>query len=79
MAGSASRPPALDEGLPPLDPSDVERAYRRERARRHLRTARAHDSRSSDARFFVAVAVVVFVTILIALGALREVHQLFGI
>jgi hypothetical protein len=79
MAGTASRPPALDEGLPSLDPAAVERAYRRERTRRHLRTVRRHDSRSSDARFFVAIAVVLFVTIVIALGALREIHQLFGI
>jgi hypothetical protein len=72
--------PALDEEeAPSLDPATVERAYRRERTRRHVRSTRREFARSSNARFYVVLAVLLFLTVLLALGALRQVQQTFGI
>ncbi len=79
MANPASRPPALDEGAPSLDPAAIERAYRRERTRRNVRSSRRDYARSSNARFYVVLAVLLFLTVVIALGALREVQHTFGI
>jgi hypothetical protein len=79
MAEPASRPPALDEEAPSLDPAAIERAYRRERTRRHVRSTRREFARSSNARFYVALAVLLFLTVVIALSALRVIQQTFGI
>jgi len=79
MAKPASRPPALDEEAPSLDPAAIERAYRRERTRRHLRRSRHEFARTSNARFYVVLALLLFLTVVIALGALREIQQTFGI
>jgi|HubBroStandDraft_2_1064218.scaffolds.fasta_scaffold1385641_1 hypothetical protein len=79
MAEPASRPPALDEEAPSLDPAAIERAYRRERSRRHVRSVRHEYARSSNARFFVALAVLLFLTVVIALSALRVIQETFGI
>ena len=86
MAKPASRRPALeaetpshDEEAPSLDPTAIERAYRRERTRRHVRSTRREYARSSNARFYVVIAVLLFLTVLIALGALREIQHTFGV
>jgi hypothetical protein len=79
MAEPARRPPAFDEGAPSLDPAAIERAYRRERSRRHDRSVRHEYARSSNARFFVALAVLLFLTVVIALSALRVIQETFGI
>jgi len=71
--------PALDTDAPSLDPAAIERAYLRERARRHVRTARRHDAKSSDARFWVVLAVLLLLTVVIALFSWREIQTMFGI
>jgi hypothetical protein len=57
----------------------LERAYRRERARRHARYARQNAARSSNARFWVVLAFLVFLTVVIALTAWHEIQTTFGV
>jgi hypothetical protein len=79
MAQPARRLPALDEQTPSLDPAAIERAYVRERARRQVRVQRRNESRSSNARFWVVLAVLVALTVFLALTAWHEVQTTFGI
>jgi hypothetical protein len=79
MAQPATRREAVEDDGPSLDPSAVERAYRRERARRHARHRRHNDARSSNARFWVVIAVLVFLTVVFSLTAWRELQTTFGI
>ena len=78
MAQPATRPEARDDDAPSLDPSAVERAYHRERARRHARHRRNNATRSSNARFWVVLAVLIFLTVVFALTAWREIQTTFG-
>jgi len=64
---------------PSLDPAAIERAYARERARRRARYARQIEARSSSARYWVVIAFLVFLTVVIALVALHQVQTTFGI
>jgi len=75
----ASRPPAVDDDGPSLDPVAIERAYRRERARRRAREQRRTAAQSSNARFWVVIAVLVFLTVVIGLTAWHEVQTTFGL
>jgi cytochrome c-type biogenesis protein CcmH/NrfG len=76
---ATTRLPALDEDAPSLDPSAIERAYIRERARRRLRSDRRTEARSSNARFWVVLAVLLFLTVCIALFAWHQVQTTFGV
>ena len=71
--------PALDKDAPSLDPSAIERAYVRERARRRLRSERRTEARSSNARFWVVLAVLLFLTVCLALFAWHQVQATFGV
>ena len=79
MAQPARRTPTLDEDAPSLDPGAIERAYLRERARRRARHARRNAARSSNARFWVVLAFLVFLTVLLALTAWHEIQTTFGV
>ena len=79
MAQPATRHPALDDDAPSLDPAAVERAYLRERARRRARSERANAARSSNARFWVVLAVLAFLTVVLSLTAWYEIQTIFGI
>lgn len=79
MAQPASRSPARDEEAPSLDPAAIERAYLRERARRRARIAHREYARHSNARFWVVLAVLTFLTVVIALVAWHEIQTTFGI
>jgi uncharacterized integral membrane protein len=79
MAQPASRYPALDEEAPSLDPAAIERAYLRERARRRARIERREYARSSNARFWVVLAVLFVLTVVIALFAFHQIQTTFGI
>ena len=73
------RLPALDDDAPSLDPSAIERAYLLERARRRLRSDRRTEARSSNARFWFVLAVLMFLTVCIALFAWHQVQTTFGV
>jgi hypothetical protein len=79
VAQPARRTPTLEEDAPSLDPGAIERAYLRERARRRARHARRNAARSSNARFWVVIAFLVFLTVFIALTAWHETQTIFGI
>jgi hypothetical protein len=79
MAQPAEQGRAADDDAPSLDPSAIQRAYARERARRRARSARRHAARSSDARFWVVLAFLVFLTVFIALTAWHEIQTTFGV
>jgi len=79
MAEPARRTPTVDGESPSLDPAAIERAYLRERARRRARVLRQSDSRSSSARFWVVLAVLVFLTVLISLTAWHQIQTTFGV
>jgi hypothetical protein len=69
----------VDDLGPSLDPAAVERAYRRERARRRAKVEQHQYARNSNARFWVMLAVIALLTVVIGLTALREVQTSFGI
>ena len=46
---------------------------------RHARSRRQNAARSSNARFWVVLAVLVFLTVFIALTAWHEIQTTFGI
>jgi hypothetical protein len=79
MAQPATQHPISDDDSPSLDPAAVERAYVRERARRRARHQRANAARSSNARFWVVLAVLTFLTVFLALTAWHEIQTTFGI
>ena len=79
VATPASRPPALDDDAPSLDPAAIERAYLRERARRRARGQRRTAVRSSNARFWLVLALLAFLTVVFALTAWHQVQTTFGI
>ena len=83
MAPPASRARRPDDGasadVPSLDPNAIEQAYRRERARRRARNAHRLHARNSDARFWVMLAVLALITVIIALTAFREIQTNFGV
>lgn len=71
--------PRIDDEAPSLDPAAIERAYRRERSRRDVRIAHREFARSSNARYYVLLALLLFLTVVIALSALRVIQRTFGI
>jgi hypothetical protein len=83
MAQSASRVRRTDDAapadVPSLDPNAIEEAYRRERARRRARHAHQQHARNSDARFWVMLAVLALITVILALTAFHEVQTSFGV
>ena len=85
MAGSASGVRSADDDeappldLPSLDPTAIERAYRRERARRRAKIEHREHARNSNARFWVMLAVLALITVVIGLTVLREIQTNFGI
>jgi predicted anti-sigma-YlaC factor YlaD len=70
---------SVDEGTPSLDPAAIERAYLRERARRRARLQRHNESRSSNARFWVVLAVLLALTVFLGLTAWHDVQTTFGV
>jgi hypothetical protein len=83
MARPASRVRSADDATSPdppsLDPSAIEEAYRRERARRRAKNAHHRHARNSDARFWVMLAVLALITVIIALTAFHEIQTSFGV
>ncbi len=71
--------PRLDDDSPSLDPSAIERAYRRERARRRARTERRSEARRSNVRFWISLLVLAFFAAFVILAAWHQVQTLFGV
>jgi hypothetical protein len=70
------RKPVEDELL---DPTAVQQAYRRERARRRAREDRKRERRLAALRFWLGVVVVIAIAITFAVFIWHEIHRLFGL
>jgi hypothetical protein len=79
MPEPAGLPSAPEEDPPSLDPGVVERAYRRERSRRYQATVQRNFTRTSTARFYLVLVLLLFLTVVIALEALHQVQHTFGV
>ena len=62
-----------------LDPTAVQRAYRRERARRRAQQDRARERQLAGLRFWVAVTAVIGTSIGLAIVTWHQIHRLFGL
>jgi len=70
---------APTDDTPSLDPSAIERNYRRERARRRARIEQKSAARRSSVRFYVVLVALLFLAAFVMLAAWHEVQTLFGI
>lgn len=64
---------------PSLDPSAVEVAYRRERARRRARVAHRTETRRSHLRFWVVLMVLAFISAFALLLVWELTQTIFGV
>jgi hypothetical protein len=72
--------PAHDLDDPPVvDPTAVERAYRRERARRRARVERSRRAKHANVRFWAVLWILLFASAILALTIWSQVQQLFGL
>ena len=62
-----------------VDPTAVERAYRRERLRRRAREDRARERQLAAVRFWLAVTAVIGASIGLAIVIWQQIHRLFGL
>ena len=74
-----ARGPAPSEDTPSLDPLAIDRAYRRERARRRARIQHRRAARRSGLRFWMTILVLTFLAAVVVLAAWQQVQTLFGI
>jgi anti-sigma-K factor RskA len=77
-APSAPERSALEDE-PPLDPDAVARSYRFHRARRAARARRHREKRWAGVRFWLVLAIVVAVAVLLAARTLGEIERVFGL
>jgi hypothetical protein len=71
--------PARAPESPPLDPTAVRRAYRRERAKRRARREHIRERRLAGVRFVVALFALLALSVFLTLTAWHEVQRLFGL
>jgi hypothetical protein len=62
-----------------LDPTAVQREYRRHRLKRRAREQRAYERQLAGLRFWLAVAAVIGTSIGLAILIWHEIHSLFGL
>lgn len=74
-----SVPTIEGEEAPPLDPEAVERAYRYHRARREARARRYRELRWASIRFWLVLAFVLGVAMILAARTLGEIERVFGL
>lgn len=76
MAQPAQR---LEDEDAPLDPTAIERAYRRERARRRARAHHEQETSLARVRFWAVMVVLLAGAIALLALVWHEVEQLFGL
>ena len=69
----------LFRSAPPLDPEAVERAYRFHRAKRAAKAQWHRERRLAGVRFWIVLAIVLVVAILVAAQTLGEIERVFGL
>jgi len=62
-----------------LDPTAIQREYRRQRLRRRAREDRAREKQLAALRFWLAVAAVIGTSIGLAILIWHQIHRLFGL
>jgi hypothetical protein len=62
-----------------LDPTAVQREYRRQRAKRRAREDRARERQLAGLRFWVALSVVIAASVALIVVVWNEVQRLFGL
>jgi hypothetical protein len=77
-APSTPETPAREDE-PPLDPHAISRSYRHHRARRAAKAKRHRQKRWAGVRFWLVVAVVVAVAVVLAARTLGEIERVFGL
>lgn len=78
MAEPATRTEPRDPA-PPFDPVAVDRAYLQERARRRARLERSRARRRAGLRFWLVLACLVAVSVVLIVSTWREIERLFGL
>ncbi|HKT43533.1 MAG TPA: hypothetical protein VJQ85_01945 [Gaiellaceae bacterium] len=74
MASPAHR---LEEA--PVEPSTVELRYRYHRAQRQARIRRREENRLARYRFYIALTVLLAISVAFVVGAWHEINHLFGL
>lgn len=74
MASQAHR---LEEA--PAEPSTVELRYRYHRAQRQARVRRREENRLARYRFYIALTVLLAISVAFVVGAWHEINHLFGL
>jgi hypothetical protein len=69
----------VEEAEELLDPTAVQREYRRQRLRRRAREDRAREKQLAGLRFWLAVTAVIGTSIGLAILIWQQIHHLFGL
>ena len=78
MAEPARQTPAPDEP-PVFDPRVIERAYRRQRAKRHARVERTRERKHARLRFWLVLIILVSLAVYLALTVWQNLQSMFGL
>jgi hypothetical protein len=65
--------------VPVYDSSNVQREYRRQRAKRQARERRTRDRRAASARFWLIVIGLIALSVYLSFAMWHEVQRLFGL
>jgi hypothetical protein len=79
VAQPARRHARPDPAAPPVDSTAVARAYRLERAKRHVRARRQRERQNAQLRFWTALVLLTGMLTLLSLTVWNEIERLFGI
>jgi hypothetical protein len=71
--------PVRDEDEAPVDPAAIDLRYRYHRARRQARVRASQESRLARYRFYIAMAVLIALTLAFVVGSWHEIQRLFGL
>jgi hypothetical protein len=74
-----AQPARRHEDVPIVDPTAIEAAYRRERARRRARLARQRAQREASLRFVAVVVFLLVLSIVVVATIWHEAQKLFGL
>lgn len=77
--GYPARQTQPEDEKPPIDPTAISRAYKRERASRQKREERARARNRAHMRFYVTMLILLATVAAIALLIWQETKTLFGI
>jgi hypothetical protein len=79
VAEPARQAPVKEDEPPILDPRVVERAYRRQRAKRRARIERSRERALASMRFWLFFVIIVSACVYLALTVWQELQALFGV